>query len=88
MSPMVVPLYIDDLHVSTVKGVVGMEEEEWKTLYAKLKESLKDVKVPPNMGNKGKTQLNVSPIEAKLQINICQTSNSVQQIQKIVEHHI
>ncbi|XP_071099823.1 uncharacterized protein [Haliotis cracherodii] len=52
MSPMVVPLYIDDLHVSTVKGVVGMEEEEWKTLYAKLKESLKDVKVPPNMGNK------------------------------------
>ncbi|XP_067665423.1 uncharacterized protein [Haliotis asinina] len=52
MSPMVVPLYIDDLCVSTVKGVVGMEEKEWETLYSQLKASLKDVKIPPNMGNK------------------------------------
>ncbi|XP_046564235.1 uncharacterized protein LOC124273066 isoform X2 [Haliotis rubra] len=52
MSPVVVPLYIDDLCVSTVKGVVAMGEEEWKTLYSQLKASLKDVKIPPNMGNK------------------------------------
>ncbi|XP_046350961.1 uncharacterized protein LOC124131620 isoform X2 [Haliotis rufescens] len=51
MSVLVVPLYLSDLHVSTVKGVVGMGEEEWKTMYAQLKQSLKDVKIPPSLGN-------------------------------------
>ncbi|XP_046564233.1 uncharacterized protein LOC124273065 [Haliotis rubra] len=48
---LVVPLYLGDLQVSTVKGVVGMKDAEWKTMYAELTQSLKDVKVPPNLGN-------------------------------------
>ncbi|XP_067665426.1 uncharacterized protein [Haliotis asinina] len=43
--------YILASGVYGLKGVVGMKDEEWKTMYAGLEQSLKDIKVPPNLGN-------------------------------------